>query len=125
MQKWAMFGLCSIACLLAAGLMLFNMPKPPVEEAAPEGVTLVKIMGQGDFTFDQPEYEVKAGEPVRLKLVNKSGVHGAEIAELNINLKDGAMEQDITFDKPGRYDIKCSVMCGAGHETMKSVLVVK
>ncbi len=125
MQKWAMFVLFSIACLLAAGLMLFNMPKPPVEEAAPEGMTLVKLQATSDFKFDKPEYEVKVGEKVRLKLVNKSGVHGAAIDELKIDLKDGAMEKDVTFDKPGKYKIHCSIMCGAGHDTMVSYLVVK
>ncbi|WP_195571703.1 cupredoxin domain-containing protein [Paenibacillus sp. 1001270B_150601_E10] len=125
MQKWAMVVFFGIACLLAAGLMLFNMPKPPVEEAAPEGVQVVKMIAKNDFTFDQAEYKVKAGEPVLLKLENKSGVHGAEIKELNINLTNEHKEQEITFDKPGKYEIHCSIMCGAGHDTMKSVLVVE
>lgn len=125
MQKWAMFILFSIACLLAAGLMLFNMPKPEVEEAAPEGVTLVKLVATSDFKFDQPEYKVKAGDKVRMKLVNKSGLHGAEIKEMGINLHDGQMEKDVVFEKPGKYEILCSVMCGTGHDDMKSVLIVE
>lgn len=125
MQKWIMLVFFSIACLLAAGLLLFNMPKPPVEETAPEGVQLVVITANGDFTFDQAEYEVKAGEPVLLKLKNRSGFHGAAIDELGIDLKDGQMEQQITIDEPGTYKIYCSVSCGVGHDTMTSVLVVK
>lgn len=125
MQKWVMFVFFGIACLLAAGLMLFNMPEPPVEETAPEGVQLVVISANGDFTFDKAEYEVKAGEPVLLKLKNKSGFHGAAIEKLGVDLKDGQMEKEITIDEPGTYEIHCSVMCGAGHDTMKSVLVVK
>ena len=118
MQKWVMLVFFSIACL-------FNMPKPPVEETAPEGVQLVNIVANADFTFDKAEYEVKVGEPVLLKLKNKSGIHGAAIEELGIDLKDGQMEKQITFDKPGTYQIHCSVMCGAGHTDMISVLVVK
>lgn len=126
MQKWTMFALFSIACLLAAGLMLFNMPKAPVEETAPEGVNVVKIEANDDFTFGAAEYKVKVGEPVRLKLVNESAVqHGAEIKDLGINLQTGEMQKDITFDKPGRYEIHCSVMCGTGHLDMKSFLVVE
>jgi cytochrome c oxidase subunit II len=125
MQKWAMVVFFGIACLLAAGLMLFNMPKPPVEEAAPEGVQLVKLEASNDFTFGQAEYKVKAGEPVLLRLVNKSGVHGAEIKEFKVNLTNDHKEQEITFDKPGKYEIHCSIMCGTGHDTMKSVLIVE
>ncbi|UHA72553.1 cytochrome C oxidase subunit II [Paenibacillus sp. 481] len=125
MKKWAMFSLFSIACVFAVGLMLFNMPKPPVEETAPEGMTLVKIVANGDFTFGEAEYKVKVGEKVRLKLVNKAGIHGAGIKEFNIDLKDGQMEKDMTFDKPGKYEIFCSIMCGPGHNTMKSYLIVE
>ncbi|MCE5171353.1 cupredoxin domain-containing protein [Paenibacillus profundus] len=125
MQKWTMFILFSVACLFAAGLMLFNMPQPEAEEAAPEGVQLVKIVATNDFKFDQAEYKVKAGEKVRLKLVNKSGFHGAGIKDFDIDLKDGQMEKDVVFDKPGKYEIHCSVMCGTGHDDMKSFLVVE
>lgn len=125
-QKWTMFTLFSIACLLAAGLMLFNMPKKmAVEEAVPAGVTLVKIVATQDFKFDQAEYKVKAGSKVRLKLVNKSGFHGAEIKGMGINLKDDEMEKEVIFNQPGKYEILCSVMCGVGHDTMRSMLVVE
>ncbi|SUA97453.1 cytochrome C oxidase subunit II [Paenibacillus thiaminolyticus] len=125
MQKWAMFTLFSIACVFAIGLLLFNMPKAEQEEAAPEGVKLVKIVARNDFTFDQAEYKVKAGEKVRLKLVNESGFHGAGIEDFKIDLKDGQMEKDFVFDKPGKYVIHCSVMCGTGHDDMKSYLIVE
>lgn len=126
MPKWTMFVLFSIACLFAAGLMLFNMPKKlTVEEAVPKGVTLVKIVATQDFKFDQAEYKVKAGNKVRLKLVNKSGLHGAEIKGLNINLQEGEMEKDVTFKQPGKYEILCSVMCGIGHDRMRSMLIVE
>lgn len=124
MQKWAMFTLFCIACVFAIGLLLFNMPKAE-QEVAPEGVKLVKIAARNDFTFDQAEYKIKAGEKVRLKLVNESGFHGAAIEDFNIDLRDGQMEKDFVFDKPGKYVIYCSVMCGTGHNSMKSYLIVE
>ena len=125
MQKWTMFALFGISCLLAVGIMLFGMPKPEVEEAAPDGMELVRIEARNDFTFDKEEYVVKAGEPVLLRLVNASGIHGAAIEGTDIDLKDGQMEQEYTFNEPGRYEVICSIMCGSGHNDMVSYIVVE
>ncbi|GIQ64320.1 cytochrome C oxidase subunit II [Paenibacillus cisolokensis] len=127
MQKWIMFVVFIFASLLSVYLIIFSLPEKPKDETEglPEGVTLMKVVASNDFVFDKPEYRVKAGETVRLVLQNKSGIHGIEIAEFGINLQGDKLQQDVTFDKPGTYEIKCSVACGIGHDTMKSVLVVE
>ena len=33
--------------------------------------------------------------------------------------------EDVTFDKPGTYELHCSIMCGQGHAGMKSKFIVE
>ncbi|MDB5055076.1 MAG: cytochrome c oxidase subunit [Bacilli bacterium] len=77
------------------------------------------------FTFDQAEYRVKKGEAVKLTLQNVDGVHGVSIKELNVELKGAKLSQVVTPDKAGTYEISCIVICGTGHMTMKSKLIVE
>ena len=89
----------------------------------PADTTLLKVEANSDFTFGEKEYKVKAGK-VKLKLVNKSGVHGLAIPDLGVDLQGDKMEQDLVL-KPGTYPMHCAVMCGTGHLNMKSVLIVQ
>jgi len=125
MRKWMMFALCGVACLSALSLLLFYMPQPEGEEVAPEGVDVVRIVATNDFKFDQPEYKVKKGKKIRLKLTNKSGLHGVAIDAFQVDLKEGQLEKDIVFDQVGKYEMYCSVLCGVGHDQMKSFLIVE
>jgi cytochrome c oxidase subunit 2 len=77
-----------------------------------------------NFSFDKPEYRVKAGETLTLSLKNQLGTHGVAIEELGIQLMEGDTVE-YTFDKPGEYNVVCSVMCGIGHAEMVSKLIVE
>jgi cytochrome c oxidase subunit 2 len=127
MHKWIMFVAFAAASILGVYLLTTQMPAKPVDEAAtlPPDVTLLKVEANSDFTFGEKEYRVKAGQKIRLKLENKSGVHGLAIPEYQIDLQGDKLEQDVVFDKPGKYELVCSVMCGVGHADMKSVLIVE
>ncbi|CAM4314298.1 cupredoxin domain-containing protein [Paenibacillus tarimensis] len=127
MYKWLMFVVFIAASVLGLYLITFNLPEKPVDESAslPEGMVLMKIQASNDFVFDQEVYTVKQGDTVRMKLVNKSGIHGLEIPELGIKLEGDELQKDIVFDKPGEYKIACSIPCGTGHATMISTLVVE
>ncbi|MBB3109830.1 cytochrome c oxidase subunit 2 [Paenibacillus phyllosphaerae] len=127
MYKWIMFVIFSAASALGIYIMANELPGKPVDEAAslPPGVTLLKIEASADFVFDQTEYKVKKGDTVKLKLVNKSGVHGIAIPDLGVDLQGDKMETEITLDQAGTFEIHCSVMCGTGHADMKSVLIVE
>lgn len=127
MHKWLMMTLFVIASVFSLALVTIDLSSKNAgeEEEAAAGENLVKIVASSDFTFDKPEYIVKAGEKVKLKLKNKSGFHGAAIKDFNIDLTQDHPEAEVTFDKPGKYEIHCSVMCGTGHADMKSYLVVQ
>ena len=77
------------------------------------------------FSFDKTEYRVKKGEPVTITLDNSQGIHGAAIKDFNINLNNGNKTVTFTPDKTGSFSINCSIMCGSGHSSMKSTLIVE
>jgi cytochrome c oxidase subunit 2 len=76
------------------------------------------------FKFDQEEYTIKKGVPVKLTLVNESGTHGVTISGLDVMLKGSKLSQIITPGKEGTYIIKCNFPCGNGHVTMTAKLIV-
>ncbi len=126
-MKYVMSTMLIIAALLGLYMLTLGLPLPPKDESAglPEGVELLKVTASQDFVFDQKEYKVKAGQKYKLVLHNKSGMHGLAIEDFGIDLQGDKMEQEVTFDKPGRYKMHCSVMCGTGHANMVSELVVE
>jgi cytochrome c oxidase subunit 2 len=126
MHKWILSTLITIACAMGVYLMATRLPAKPVDEAATlkPGQELLKIVATS-FNFDQEEYHVKAGTNYKIKFSNKLGVHGAEIVGLNVELSKDAPEMEVTFDKPGTYELHCSIMCGQGHGTMKSKFIVE
>lgn len=131
MFKWIMPALLIVACLFAVYLLANDLPaKPESEEAGlAEGQELLKITAtSAGYKFDQAEYRVKAGTNYKIKFSNKLGVHGAAIQAANLDLTQENPEADYTFpesDKGKTIEIHCSIMCGQGHSTMKSTIVVE
>ncbi|TBL79812.1 cupredoxin domain-containing protein [Paenibacillus thalictri] len=126
MQRWIMFGLFLVACILGVGVLFQNISTRQAEmasEKAEAGKSL-KIMAS-NFQFDKPEYTVKAGDKLTVSFNNKEGVHAMEIVGLNVKLDGTTKSQEVTFDKPGTYEIHCVLPCGTGHANMKSTLIVQ
>lgn len=88
-----------------------------------DGVKEIKLSAT-NFEFDQKEIHVKKGDKIKLTLTNTEGMHGVAIPDFNVDLKgDGSAE--FTADKAGEFTFNCSVMCGAGHDTMTGKLIVE
>ena len=79
------------------------------------------------YAFDPVTIQVKAGEPVRIVIRSKDGVHGFSIPTLKIDVQvpKGGDPVTVEFTAPaaGRYEIACSEFCGSGHGQMKAALV--
>jgi cytochrome c oxidase subunit 2 len=79
------------------------------------------------YAFDPLTIQVSAGEPVRIVIRSKDGVHGFSIPKLKIDVqvpKSGdPVMVEFTAPAPGRYEIACSEFCGSGHGQMKAALV--
>jgi len=124
MYKWTMATLVTVACALGVYLLASGLPEKPHEEVLPEGQELLSITAT-NFEFNEKEYHVKAGTTYKVKFANRLGNHGVEIKDLGIELTADNPEQEITFDTPGTYELHCSIMCGVGHDDMKSVIIVE
>jgi cytochrome c oxidase subunit II len=124
-QKWIMFSLFIVACLLGIGVLFQNISARQAEMAkeATAGPTLKFVAS--NFQFDKPEYTVKSGEKVTVSLQNKEGLHALEIVGLNVKLDNNTKSMDVTFDKPGTYEVHCVLPCGPGHPNMKTKLTVQ
>lgn len=82
------------------------------------------------FTFTPSEIAVMAGEEIEVRLTSDDTAHGFHIDGTDVNVtipKRGGGELAVNFKAPGpgRYTIECSRMCGAGHDFMRGVLVVR
>jgi cytochrome c oxidase subunit 2 len=79
------------------------------------------------YAFDPGTIHVAAGEPVRIVIRSKDGVHGFSIPKLKIDVEVPKSGDPVTveFTAPaaGRYEITCSEFCGSGHGQMKAALV--
>lgn len=114
-------GLFMIITLAACGGS--NGGSSAAQESNAENATPLEIVAT-DFEFDQAEYRVKAGEPIEFSIVNEQGIHGYEIEGLGIKVMNGETKQ-FTINEPGEYTIFCNIMCGTGHNDMKSKLIVE
>ncbi|MBP1155178.1 MULTISPECIES: cupredoxin domain-containing protein [unclassified Paenibacillus] len=125
MQKWAMFSLIIVACLLGAGVLFQDISARQAEMAQQEAAGPQLRFVATNYQFDQAEYTVKAGEKVTVSLVNKEGLHAMEIVGTSVKLDNNTKTMEITFDKPGEYQVHCSLPCGPGHAEMITKLIVQ
>jgi cytochrome c oxidase subunit II len=82
------------------------------------------------FSFTPSEIKIDVGEDVELRLKSDDTAHGFRVSGMPVNVvipKRGREEITVTLrpTEPGRYTFECSRMCGAGHNFMRGVLVVR
>src|SRR5690348_15695782 len=104
MQKWIMFSLFIVACLLGAGVLFQNISERQAEMASESKAGPQLKFIASNYQFDKAEYTVKAGEKVTVSLQNKEGLHAMEIVGLNVKLDNNTKSAEVTFDKPGTYE---------------------
>ncbi|WP_211746723.1 cytochrome C oxidase subunit II [Paenibacillus sp. Marseille-Q4541] len=78
-----------------------------------------------NYEFDQPEYHVKKGVPVRVVYENEEGNHGIIVPGLNLQLDSKKNSAVVTPEEAGEFEIACSVFCGSGHSSMVSKIIVE
>ena len=82
------------------------------------------------FEFWPTEVVVAQGEEVELRIRSEDTMHGFRIVGANTNAvipKRGKGYAVVKFTgaQTGRYTFECNRMCGAGHNFMRGVLVVR
>lgn len=82
------------------------------------------------FAFSPSEIVLTEGEAVEFRIKSDDTVHGFHIAGTDVDVavpKRGQGELVVLFTAPaeGRHQFECTRMCGAGHDFMRGVLVVR
>ncbi|WP_138494112.1 cupredoxin domain-containing protein [Paenibacillus pinistramenti] len=78
-----------------------------------------------NYQFDQQVYHLKEGVPVEITLDSAAGNHGLKIPDLDVKLDQAHPSVIITPDKPGTYEMSCSIPCGPGHKNMTAQVIVE
>ena len=112
--------------LLAGSLCLVCLIAQPARSQARR---VVHVAAER-FAFTPSEIVVEPGEEIELRLKSDDTAHGFRVAGTNVNIvipKRGRQEVVTTLrvDTPGRYEFECTRMCGAGHNFMRGVLIVR
>ena len=99
--------------------------------AAPQGPAprVIEITAER-FDFWPSEITIGQGEEVELRIRSEDTLHGFRIVGTGTNALvpkrgQGYAVVRFTGGEPGRYTFECSRLCGAGHNFMRGVLLVR
>ncbi len=112
--------------LAVAGLALgAGLPAQPQQN----GPRVVRITAER-FSFTPSEIRLQTGEEVELRIRSEDTAHGFRLIGTSVGgvvPKRGKGELRVVFRpaQSGKYTFECSRMCGAGHDFMRGVVVVK
>ena len=94
-----------------------------------QGPRVIEVTAER-FTFSPSEISVRTGEPVEFRVRSEDTAHGFRIAGTAVNgvvpkRGKGVLRVAATFDRAGKYTFECTRMCGAGHDFMRGIVVVR
>jgi len=94
------------------------------EKVEPTGNVVEVTVNMTNFEFDKKEIKAKAGDTIKLTVVNEVGSHGLAIDEFGQDVKGGETVEFVA-DQKGEFEYHCSLMCGTGHDSMNGKLIVE
>jgi len=80
------------------------------------------------FEYEPPEIRVKFGVPVKLVVTSADVDHQMAIVGLEpekVVIQGRVLTMYFTPTKRGRYEVRCVIPCGTGHDEMRGVLIVE
>lgn len=78
-----------------------------------------------NYSFDQKEYHLKKGVPVKITFKNESGNHGILVPEMKLRLDAKNSSRVILPEEAGTFEMTCAIMCGSGHSQMSAKIIVE
>ena len=110
-------------------LLMSGEPSGAAGRAQSPAPRVVEISAER-FQFWPSEIVVSEGEEVELRLRSDDTIHGFRILGSGTNLQipkrgHGVAVTRFTGNRPGRYTFECNRLCGAGHDFMRGVIVVR
>ncbi|HTG68978.1 MAG TPA: plastocyanin/azurin family copper-binding protein [Candidatus Udaeobacter sp.] len=128
MKKWLLFAsaMCLVFVIAACGANNTKEANKDVDTTVADSGAASSdlVITASNWKFDQPEYKIKAGETVNVKLDSIEGMHGIQIKKTDYTISAGKAVP-VTISEPGTYEMICNRPCGAGHIEMKATLVVE
>ncbi|MBM3820229.1 MAG: hypothetical protein FJW14_14600 [Acidimicrobiia bacterium] len=114
-------------CAAALPILLISTPGAAPSQGA--AARVIEVTAER-FEFWPSEIVVAQGEQLELRIRSDDTMHGFRIVGAGTNVLipkrgKGAAVVRFTGSTPGRYTFECSRMCGAGHNFMRGVLVVR
>jgi cytochrome c oxidase subunit 2 len=79
------------------------------------------------FAFEPSEITLRKGVPVVLEITSLDREHGFKVPALGIraDIEAGATTRvRVVPDRVGRFEFRCDIFCGSGHEEMAGDIVV-
>jgi len=115
--------------LLLPLLALTTTSSGAARAAQSQGPRVIEISAER-FEFWPSEIRVAEGEEVELRLRSDDTIHGFRIIGTGTNLAIPKRGKGFATTRfigavPGRYTFECNRMCGAGHNFMRGVLIVR
>lgn len=114
----------------AAGIVAVLATGCGRESAKPEAqgpARQIKVVTK-KWNIEPGEIKVKVNEPVELLVTTMDVAHGFEVPELRIDeaVNPGpGVKIALKVEKAGRYTVRCSILCGMGHEDMLGSIVAE
>jgi|SRR5437867_5402985 len=93
----------------------------------PAGAEQVIHLTAKKFEYTPNEITLKKGVPVIVEITSLDRDHGFKVPELGIraDVKPGETTRvRMVPDRVGRFEFRCDVFCGSGHEDMAGEFVV-
>ncbi len=129
-MKYLAIGLLGLLVLLAGCVQNQSSTVTTDEQqnAVMEGDVVEIRMTAKQFEFSPNTIRVKKGQTVRIILTSADVMHGFALPDYNINVPVSKGEErviEFVADKTGNFQFFCSIMCGAGHASMRGTLIVE
>ncbi|WP_340022215.1 cupredoxin domain-containing protein [Paenibacillus sp. FSL K6-1096] len=126
-RKSAMAASVLLALLLSACGANGNSNSESANNAAESSLTAEEeiVITATNYSFDQQEYHLKQGVPVKITFVNESGNHGILVPEMKLRLDAKNSSKVVLPEKAGTYEMTCAIMCGSGHSGMIAKIIVE
>ncbi|GGF85268.1 hypothetical protein GCM10010913_03350 [Paenibacillus aceti] len=122
MKKTVAFMATSVLLLVLAACGSGSNTSAENNNVKPEAELTIEAT---NFQFDQPEYHLKKGVPVKITFKSTEGNHGMLVPGLKLQLSGKSESKTIIPDETGEFEVACSIMCGTGHSSMISKIIVE
>ena len=118
----------SVASIIALGILAVAGGWRPLASAkVPAAAEQVIHLTARKFEYRPNEITLKKGVPVVVEITSLDRDHGFKVPELGIraDVKSGETTRvRIVPDRTGRFEFRCDVFCGSGHEDMAGEFIV-